>query len=245
MKLLIFGGIALAIATASAAGAADLPYQPLAYKAAPAAPTNSWQGFYLGANGGGAWGQSCWTFVDTVPSGLGGPAAAEGCHDPSGGILGGQVGFNWEINSWVLGLEAQGDWASLQGQNVSLAFPTTTNRTRIDGLGLFTGRVGYAWGPALFYGKGGAALVANDYDFFGTLFGVAVSGGASQTRWGGTVGAGFEYKFTQHWSAVVEYDYVMLGTSRLTFGTSLGVGTIEDINQNMNLLTARVNYSFP
>ena len=93
--------------------------------------------------------------------------------------------------------------------------------------------------------KGGAAVVQNNYDFFGTLFGAPVSGGASQTRWGGTGGGGIEYQFTPNWSLAVEYDYVALGTSRLNFSTSLGVNTLEDINQNMNSVTARVNYSFP
>ena len=243
MRFLISGSIAFAaIIAAGAVNAADLP---LPYKAAPVSPAYSWQGFYIGANGGFSWGSSCWTFVDTVPPGLGGPSAAEGCHDPSGGIVGGQVGYDWQLSNWVLGLEAQGDWASLRGQNVSAAFPTTTNRTRVDGLGLFTGRIGYTWSSALFYAKGGAALVQNDYDFFGTLFGAPVTGGASQTRWGGTGGGGIEYKFTPNWSLAVEYDYVALGTSRLNFTTSLGVNTLEDINQSMNLVTARINYSFP
>ena len=154
MKLLI--SASFAVVATIAAGAANAPDLPLPYKAAPAVPAYSWQGFYSGANGGFAWGSSCWTFVDTVPPGLGGPSAAEGCHDPSGGIVGGQVGYDWQLSNWVLGLEAQGDWASLQGQNVSFAFPTTTNRTRVGGLGLFTGRVGYTWSSALFYLKGGA-----------------------------------------------------------------------------------------
>jgi outer membrane immunogenic protein len=244
MKLrFLIGGILATIVLGHGAHAADLS-PPLIYKGPPIAPLNTWQGFYLGANGGFAWGASCWSFVDTAPSGLGGPPAAEGCHNPNGGVAGGQFGYNWQIDQWVLGAEVQGDWAALQGQNVSQAFPTTSNRTRIDGLGLFTGRVGYAAGPALFYAKGGAAIVGNNYDFFGTLFGAPVSGSASQTQVGPTVGAGIEYKFAQRWSVGIEYDYVNLANARMTFTTSLGVGTIEDIRQNLNLVTGRVNYAF-
>lgn len=129
------------VATLRAADSADM-----AVKAPPPPPANWWQGFYLGANGGFSWGSSCWSFVDTVPSGFGGPPAAEGCHDSSGGLVGAQVGYNWQIDHLLFGPEIQGDWAQLQGQNVSQAFPTTTNRTRVDGLGLFTGRVGYESG---------------------------------------------------------------------------------------------------
>ena len=46
---------------------------------------------------------------------------------------------------WVFGVEAQGDWANLTGSNASLTVQiTATNRTKIDGIGLFTGQVGYA-----------------------------------------------------------------------------------------------------
>lgn len=96
----------------------------------------------------------------------------------------------------------------------------------------------------LIYAKGGAAVVQNRYDFFGTFSGAPVSGAASQTRWGATAGAGIEFKFTQNWSAAIEYDYVDLDNSRLTLATSLGIGSIEDITRNMNLVTARINYTF-
>jgi outer membrane immunogenic protein len=244
MKFKFLIGAILAITLSTGAHAADLNTPPLIYKGPPAAPINTWQGFYVGANGGYAWGSSCWSFVDTVPSGLAGPPAGEGCHNPNGGIVGGQFGYNWQLDQWVFGAEIQGDWAALQGQNVSAAFPTTSNRTRIDGLGLFTGRIGYVAGPALLYAKGGAAVVGTNYDFFGTFFGAPISGSASQTGVGATVGAGIEYKFAQHWSVAIEYDYVNLPNSRLTFTTSLGVGTVEDITQNLNLVTARVNYAF-
>jgi outer membrane immunogenic protein len=241
-----FVGLA-AVATAGAANAADLPSQTGPYyKAAAGQPAVLWTGFYIGANGGGAWGQTCWTFIGTVPAvGLPGPGN-EGCHDPRGAILGGQVGYNWQSGPMVFGLEAAGDWANLQGQNVSLLpsppFPASTNHTRVDGLGLFTGRVGYAWGPTLLYAKGGAAVVHGSHDY--TLNGVAPAPiFANETRWGGTIGGGVEYKFTQNWSGAVEYNYIGLGTSRVTFPPPPLIAMV-DINRDMHLLTLRINYSF-
>jgi len=35
----------------------------------------------------------------------------EGCHDATGGVVGGQIGYRWQSASWVFGVEAQGDWA--------------------------------------------------------------------------------------------------------------------------------------
>jgi len=239
-KFVLSGLMLAALVPAGASHAADILPGP-----APLAPEILWQGFYIGLNGGGASGSSCWNFVDTVPAGLGGPPAGEGCNSPSGAVAGGQLGYNWQISRWVFGLEAQGDWANISGQNVSLAFPTTTNRVRWDALGLFTGRIGLAWGPLLLYVKGGGAVAQAKYDFFGTLFALPISGNTSETRWGATVGGGFEYRLTSNWSAAVEYDYVDLGKSHRTFATTLGVDSIEDIDQHTNVVTGRLNYRFP
>ncbi len=90
----------------------------------------NWTGFYIGVNGG--WGNShkCWDYGGTtlVPLAF----AAEGCHDASGGTVGGQIGYRWQASNFVFGVEAQGNWADFRGQNVSLVFPTITNRTKID-----------------------------------------------------------------------------------------------------------------
>ena len=72
-----------------------------------------WSGFYIGANGG--WGSShkCW---DLVTAGCA-RSLREGCHDATGGVAGGQIGYRWQSGTWVFGLEAQGDWADLKGRN--------------------------------------------------------------------------------------------------------------------------------
>jgi len=86
------------------------------------------------------WGSSrnCWN--DAVDGATGLLVGSEGCHDATGGVAGGQIGYRWQSASWVFGVEAQGDWADLRGSNASLAFPGQTNRSKIDAFGLFTGR---------------------------------------------------------------------------------------------------------
>ena len=76
-----------------------------------------WSGFYIGANGG--WGSSrkCWDIINT---GAGAFVVAEGCHDATGGIAGGQIGYRWQAGTWVFGLEGQGNWADFKGSNISL-----------------------------------------------------------------------------------------------------------------------------
>src|SRR6202163_2707139 len=162
MKMFLLATVGLvALGMAAPASAADLAARP--YTKAPppmVAAIYDWSGFYIGANGG--WGSSrkCWDF--TTPAAV--FVAAEGCHDATGGVAGGQIGYRWQSASWVFGLEGQGDWATLRGSNQSIQFPAQTNRSRIDAFGLFTGQVGYAWNTVLLYVKGGGAVTAERFD---------------------------------------------------------------------------------
>jgi outer membrane immunogenic protein len=174
---------------------------------------------------------------------------AEGCHDATGGVAGGQIGYRWQSATWVFGLEAQGDWANLRGSNQSLLFPVFTNRSRIDAFGLFTGQIGYSWNNALLYVKGGGAVVADRFDVATTLGNAVVATATGDNRWGGTVGAGVEFGFAPNWSAAVEYDHIFIGTQTATF-TANGAGVIpagaffgaDRIRQDVDLVTVRVNY---
>ena len=70
----------------------------------------------------------------------------------------------------MFGLEAQGDWADLSNQRVSLINPAFSTRTKTDGIGLFTGQIGYAWNAALFYVKGGAAVTSNRFSILDNAY---------------------------------------------------------------------------
>lgn len=242
MRRLFLGAMAmLALGAAGPASAADLAARPYVKAPAMIAQLYDWSGFYVGANGGWATSRKCWDFIG-IP-GVPLPTVGEGCHDSRGAILGGQVGYNWQSGAWVVGAEAQGDWANLRGSNDPAAFPGTTNRTRIDALGLFTGRVGYAWNNALLYVKGGAAVAHDKYDFGVTGAPVAMAA-ASENRWGAAAGAGFEYGITPNWSAGVEYQHVFMGHRDVTFAPTPAVptGAVERIRQDADLVNARVNY---
>jgi outer membrane immunogenic protein len=215
----------------------------MAVKAPPPAPLPmiyNWSGFYIGANGG--WGQShnCWDFVTAV-----GAVIPNGCTDQSGGVFGGQIGYRWQSNQFVFGLEAQGDWADINSTRVSLINPAFSTRVKVDGLGLFTGQVGWAWNAALFYVKGGAAVTDNRFDIITTAC-CATIASASSTRWGGTVGVGFEYGFAPNWSFGVEYDHLFMGNSNNSFSVvnPIVAGALNRVSQDVDLLTLRINYRF-
>jgi outer membrane immunogenic protein len=240
MKKFLLGTIG-AIAMAAPAVAADLPARP--YKAPPpvVAPIYDWSGFYIGANGGWGDNHSCVDLFNAA-----GTDFIGGCGDRSGGLFGGQIGYRWQSNQFVFGLEAQGDWADLSRSRVSVFNPALSTNVKTDGIGLFTGQIGWAWNAALLYVKGGAAVTDNSFTILDTVTGAGLVS-ASATRWGGTLGVGFEYGFAPNWSFGVEYDHLWMGTSNNSF-TAVDprlVTILNDrISQDVDMLTLRVNYRF-
>ena len=243
MKKLLLASVGLLALSIAPALAADLPARVYTKAPPPVAPIYNWAGFYIGLNGGGASSHNCWDL--NAVGGVGPiPSVAEGCHDATGALAGGQIGYRWQATNWVFGLEAQGDWADLKGSNASApaAFAPVVNQTKIDAIGLFTGQVGYAWNNVLWYVKGGAAVTDNKYTGF--LAGVTFDS-ASETRWGGAVGTGLEIGFAPGWSVGFEYDHLFMGSSNVNF-TALGLAfdRTDRIRQDVDMGTVRLNYTF-
>ncbi|MEH2485088.1 outer membrane protein [Bradyrhizobium sp. AZCC 2230] len=247
-KMIFALGAVSLTAVATQANAADLAARPYTKAPPMIAAVYNWSGFYIGANGGYGTSRDCWNQTAGFA-----PGVNEGCHDATGAVAGGQIGYRWQSSAFVFGLEAQGDWADLSGRNTSTVFGVA-NRTHIDAFGLFTGQVGYAWNNALLYVKGGAAVTSNQYRGIGTggLAGAEFDR-ANDTRWGGTVGVGFEYGFAQNWSVGLEYDHLFMGRHDVTL-TANGVlapavpagafSRTDSIRQDVDLITARINYRF-
>src|SRR5437588_2774217 len=165
MKKFLLGATALgSLAMVMPAAAADLAARPYTKAPPPMVAIYDWTGFYIGANGGGAWSRKCFDVVPVAPAVA---LAPEGCGDATGAVAGGQIGYRWQAASWVFGLEAQGDWADLKGRNDSTLFPGIfANQSKVNAFGLFTGQVGYAFNNVLFYVKGGAAVTSDKFDVF-------------------------------------------------------------------------------
>ncbi len=85
----------VAIVFASSAYAADLPARSAAAIPAPVAVAN-WSGFYMGVNGGYGWASEKDPYVTPVI----------GKFQPQGGLFGLQAGYNHQIGSYVVGVEA-------------------------------------------------------------------------------------------------------------------------------------------
>src|ERR1700716_969668 len=234
--------LAIAAVTGSAlltgivtASAADLAYKAAPIPMAPA--VFSWTGFYIGANVGGAWtgnnGGSDFStlfppFIVLPPAGgvptvIPGQLASLGGDGRRSGVIGGgQVGYNWQVNQFVLGVEADAVGSGLKGSTASasrtigapiFAVPVTQTVTvdfgHVEWMASFRGRAGFAVNQALFYVTGGGAVAefggsrttlvnGPGIDIPAGTF-VATNGGSS-TRWGWTVGGGIEWAVHQNWS---------------------------------------------
>ena len=214
--------------------AADMPVKAPPVPAV--VPIYNWNGFYIGANVGIGIGSKDWNFVNV-------PAGARIEHDVTGPLAGGQVGFNFQTGAWVFGVEGMFDWANLKGDSAcpNAAFNCVS---KVRSLASATGRIGYAWGPALIYAKGGAAWASDRYrtEIAATRLEFDF---ASETRTGWTAGGGIEYGFGPNWSLRFAYDYYDFGTRRVDFFGSTGVfSDTREIEQHFHTVTAGVNYRF-
>lgn len=214
-------GILAATASAMAADLARRSDMPL--KAPLYEPAFSWTGFYIGVNGGGAFGQSTYNFAGMVNPGF----------DTSGGLIGGTVGFNYQIGRSVWGLEGDGDWSSISG-SASCLGGLATCQTSNNWLATVRGRLGYAFDRVLPYVTGGAA--------FGNIeTGVPVQT-VDTTGTGWTVGAGIEYAFLPNWTTKIEYLYVDLGS--IDCGLACAGIAPTKIDFTTNVVRAGLNYKF-
>jgi outer membrane immunogenic protein len=232
--------IALLAATAMAgvsvqASAADLPAR-MPVKAPAYVAAFTWTGFYFGGHIGGGWSRT--DLSDPTAVGFAAPGASFSNNNSA--FLGGvQAGYNWQAGNWVFGIQGDGTWTGINASSSTPLIPAVIMNDKVDWLATATGRLGYAWGATLLYGKGGAAWVNNKYS--------AVGGGANtsatQTRTGWTAGGGLEYGFSRNWSGFVEYDYIGLGSNTVTL-TGTGGPIPVGVKQNLSLVKAGINYRF-
>jgi outer membrane immunogenic protein len=229
-KILLATVAALALTAIAPADAADLG--PRYYNKTPAyvpPPIFTWTGFYLGAHLGG---------VFAGENNFNGLALSNNDARFMGGV---QVGADWQFyGNWVVGAEGQYSW--LSGNSSNAVFPggiVYGNDQR--GLGSITARLGYAFGPALVYAKGGYAYADNreSVTFAGTPTPFLLSANHNH---GWTVGAGVEYMFAPSWAVKAEYQYYDFGDTHFVAPAPLvPFGTFQNDEHSLKV---GVNYRF-
>jgi len=183
--------LALSIGMASAADLSRPP--PITKAPAFVPPYYNWTGFYVGINGGGGWGTSNW---NPVP----------GSFNTSGGLVGGTIGYNWQVGQFVWGLEGDADWSDIKGSTTGTfasCGPGIVCTTKNDFLSTIRGRLGFAADRWMPYITGGLAI--------GNIKASNGFGSVDQTNAGWTAGGGIEFALASNWTAKVEYLYVDLG----------------------------------
>lgn len=225
----VFGAF-VAFSSVVSASAADLP-RPV-YKAPPLlspVPVFSWTGFYVGVNAGYGWNRLSGTGTfgsDSLTA--------------KGWLAGGQLGYNYQIGQFVVGVEGEFDWANVKNDSPLFAGTLTIKN---DYFITAAARLGYAVDRFLIYAKGGGAWTRDKWD------GNDGAGGtvsATSNRSGWLLGAGVEYAFLGNWSAKLEYDYLMFPSVTPTFTTTGGLAVIgtSSIKARTQLLKAGLNYRF-
>jgi outer membrane immunogenic protein len=265
-NLLSATAVALALASGSAF-AADLPSRKEAPVYVAPAPVATWTGFYAGVNLGGGWssqgGNNSYlpyadsTFglgsvppLSTTPNLFFLPGGGTTGNNTGGVIGGGQLGYNYQINQFLLGVETDFQGTSMTGGNQGnyaglYASPYTNSATGVlsplatgnggnlslPWFGTVRGRVGYLVTPTLLlYGTGGFAY--GGVDVFQQ----------SNTRTGWTAGGGVEWMFMPHWTAKLEYLYTDLSASGATGGFGWNYG--YNVHPQFNTVRVGVNYLF-
>ena len=212
-KNIILGAVAALVLGPTAALAADL-----AVKAPPPVAIYDWTGFYIGAAGGGSLGTSDHIDVAT------GRSDASG-YNIKGGLAGGTLGYNWQMSSFVFGVEADASWVGEYGSNPDIGLagildgagnPLFTSSTRETWMATVRARSGYAVNNLLFYVQAAMRLQAlKPASRMPTPAFSSIP--STSTRSGWTAGGGLEWGFAPNWSAKFEMLYMKFNS--VTFNT--------------------------
>ncbi len=241
MRRQIFLASIGAIALAGSAFAAEPIPVP------PPVPAFTWTGVYAGGQIGYAWDTASSTNVSGfIPPRF--PAAASIGGNPSGAIGGANVGYNYQIGQWVLGLEGTVDGTGISNSGVAF-FPgilgnsTATATTTATVEGSIRGRAGFAWDRLLIYGTGGVVFGGfNTNIAFSSAASFLGSSSVSATRAGWTAGGGLQYAITNNWSVRAEYRYSDFGS--ITGGVAGLRGAFLNGTRQINQNQVQVGFDY-
>jgi outer membrane immunogenic protein len=214
------------------------------YKATAEPVAYTWTGCYLGIEGGGNWGRSQHT-----SAGLPNPANAglpiNNTFGLSGGLVGGTIGCNYQISSWVIGIENDASWTNKSGSAndippFNVAAVSQTSEKWIDTL---RGRLGFTWNRALLYGTAGATFAGSSV----TVCGVVQCASDSRSSVGWVAGVGLEYAVWENVAVKIEYLHADFGTERYIDPPVTGGGftiVTRDVSLTDDIVRAGVNWRF-
>ena len=238
--------VAALLASCAATRAADLVEEPLPV----VEPPFSWTGFYLGVHAGATFGDN-----DAQISINGEPYFHDGSNDPfslsAAGFEGGvQAGYNWQVDSFVFGVEADFGGMSASDDIGGSGNPQFWNglETEYDWLATVRGRLGYAWDRVLVYGTAGLAVsqFTDSYHFRETTDPDNTTDRSwDDTATGWTVGGGIEYAVTDNIFLRVEGLYVDLGSTTVDLSENFPPESASgEFDHDFGVARVGLNYRF-
>jgi outer membrane immunogenic protein len=200
----------------------------------------NWSGVYVGAHAGYGWGDVDASYDD--PFDLFPPGQGEADYTADGGLLGVQAGYNWQVSSLVLGVEADVSYLNLD-ETVDAGFDegtygVNTYSTEIDWLATVRGRVGYAMNRTLLFATAGAAFADVRHIYAQESFSYRAE--VDETAAGYVLGAGIEHAFTDNVSVQLQYQFVDFGDETIDYGDT----TSTNFDIQLHLLKLGINYHF-
>jgi len=203
----VWAAAATLLALTGATHAADLGGGYPSYKdETPYVRQFNWSGAYVGAQLGYAW-------SDVDARDTNGVTTDRYSYDVDGFIGGGYLGFNWQSQGVVFGLEADVEYTDLADSGRGRNFGTL-HKTDIDWMGSVRGRLGFVADRALFYVTGGWAFA--DVDTRNSALNISYG----DVRHGWTLGAGSEYAFSDNLIGRLEYRYSDFGDDSRRVGAN-------------------------
>jgi outer membrane immunogenic protein len=192
-----------------------------------ARPSPLWAGYYLGLYAGGAFGQSS---HDSPPGGV---ILSTGSFPVSGAVIGGTIGFNFQRDNLVAGIEFDAGWANIKG-STSNNCGGMSCETSNPGVITLRGRLGYAFDRILPFVTIGGALA----DVRAEVPGL---GATNPQKAALAFGGGIEYLFGINWTAKIEYLYIDFGR---TTCNDCNPGFADTVTLKINVVRAGLNYKF-
>ena len=234
----VFLAIVTGIAFAQAAAAADLgggPRRPVNDEAIPYGPAFSWSGLYIGTHVGYGWSDVNWQ-LDTFPG-----TAKD--HSGGGTLVGGQIGYNWQVRQFVFGAEADLSGAWLDG-STACTNPAFSCAHSYNWLGSLRGRAGVTvnGNRTLLYATGGVAWADIDYGASNAVTGAPFGTGFSHTHTGWVAGTGIEHMLTPNLTARIEYLYY--GFDSVTAPPGALSGGPASVNPSTQTVRFGLNFKF-
>lgn len=230
-KIVLFGLAIAAVAGAAPAKAADLAVPP--YTKAPVAvvQTNSWAGIYLG-------GQVGFDFTSTKYDLTNAGVTETFLPNTNSAAGGGHLGIQGQWANWVLGVEGNYNWASLKETDPSVLTVGRSSSISVDGIATVVGKVGYAFGDWLVFGKGGWADARINTAI------TTPAAGVTQWQSGWTVGGGLDYKIARNWIVGAEADFYSIKFDRSGVASDSSTVTWSNSSAPIYAIMFHLSYLF-